>query len=83
MVTEPDIASGNGVVQGLSQVITDLGAPVSPGQGLAGGIEGDYGPWARRAWREKVYGRLKPEVAARAERLEDFEGGWGIRIGPA
>lgn len=78
-VTEPDMDASNGVLHGIAGVIA---GKVPTGKGLAQGIAGDYGPWRFEAWRDKVFNNLKPAVAARAETLDDFEGGFGIRINP-
>ena len=78
-VATPDIKADNGVIHGLAGILP-AAKKVSTGAGLAGGIAGDYGPWKLPAWRDKVYGKLKPAVAARASKLNSFQGGWGIRI---
>ena len=80
-VATPDIAASNGIIHGLSGVILDA-KKLSTGAGLAAGVAGDYGPWRVQAWRDKVFGRLKDATAARAEKLDDFQGGFGIRINP-
>ena len=80
-VATPDIAASNGVIHGLSGVILDA-KKLSTGAGLAAGVAGDYGPWRVQAWRDKVFGNLKAATAARAEKLDDFQGGYGIRINP-
>jgi|GEM_PF-6914596 len=37
------------------------------------------GPWRRAAWRDAVYGRLRPVTRSRAERVA-YRGGFGIRL---
>ena len=80
-VAKPDIAASNGVIHGLAGVILDA-KKLSTGAGLAAGVAGDYGPWRVQAWRDKVFGNLKAATAARAEKLDSFQGGFGIRIKP-
>lgn len=75
----PDVDTSNGLLQGISGF---LKGKVSTGVGLAQGIAGDYGPWRVKAWRDKVFSRLKPAVAERANTLDDYKGGFGIRINP-
>ncbi|MGD9696753.1 MAG: fasciclin domain-containing protein [Thermoleophilia bacterium] len=79
----PPLATDDGgSIVALAGLITTTGPKVTTGQGLRSGIAGDYGPWRHRAWRDRVLARLSPDVAARARPLDDFKGGFGIRIGP-
>lgn len=80
-IDNPDVDTSNGLLQGLSGV---LGRGVFQSLGLKNGIAGDYGPWRVRAYREKVWNKiLKPATRERSERLENYKGGFGIRINPA